>query len=176
MIRANGVPSHGAGLWLSRLGDLRVTRMDLEWLKWAVPVVISIGGVVLSIISLVRAGRADKRSERTERLDRVRFELRQARNQPGLYRLFNVGTDAVTGVEVEATAELGVSYVGQRKATKLNPTECITFTVSATEANVPVSLRVTWSGPFAGERWVLLPEDPAAPWAGVIWSPPSSAG
>lgn len=149
--------------------------MDLEWLQWGVPVMLSSGGVVLSIISLVRAGRADRRSERAERLDRVQFELRQARNQPGLYRLFNVGTDAVTGVEVEATAELEVSYVGQRKAIKLNPTECMTFTLSFTDVNVPVSLRVTWSGPFAGERWVLLPEDPAAPWAGVIWSPPSSA-
>jgi len=149
--------------------------MDLEWLQWGVPVMLSSGGVVLSIISLVRAGRADRRSERAERLDRVQFELRQARNQPGLYRLFNVGTDAVTGVEVEATAELEVSYVGQRKAIKLNPTECMTFTLSFTDVNVPVSLRVTWSGPFAGERWVLLPEDPAAPWAGVIWGPPSSA-
>ncbi|TCJ28749.1 hypothetical protein E0W80_04415 [Microbacterium sp. PI-1] len=150
--------------------------MDFEWMKWGVPALISTGGAVLSIISLVRAGRADRRSERTERLDRVQFELRNARNQPGLYRLFNVGTDAVTGVEVEATAALGVAYIGQRTATKLNPTECITFTLSFTDVNVPVSLRVTWSGPFAGERWVLLPEDPAAPWAGVIWSPPSSAG
>lgn len=149
--------------------------MDLEWLQWGVPVLLSSGGVALSIISLVRAGRADSRSERAERLDRVQFELRQGRDQPGLYRLFNVGTDAVTGVEVEATTELGVTYVGQRKATNLNPTECITFTLSFMDVTVPVSLRVTWSGPFAGERWVLLPEDPATPWAGVIWSPPSSA-
>lgn len=148
--------------------------MDPELLQWGVPVLISSGGVVLSVVSLARARRADRRSERTERLDRVSFELRRAQNQPGLYRLFNVGTDAVSGVEVEAVSQLDVSYVGQRKAPKLNPTEYMTFTLTSSfgEVNGPVSLRVSWSGPFEGERWVLLPEDPDAPWAGVIWSPP----
>lgn len=148
--------------------------MDLEWLQWGAPVFLSSVGIGLSIASFVRSGRADKRSERTERLDRVGFELRRAENQPDLYRLFNVGTDAVTGVSIEATSMLGVSVTGELTRAKLNPTECMTFTLTSSEpgVRVPVSLRVKWDGPFAGERWVPLPEDPRAPWTSVVWSQP----
>lgn len=156
-----------------------MTIMKRELFLWGVPVVVSLIGLVLSIVSLARAARADRRSERTERLERVQFEISRAQVQPGLYRLFNVGTDPVTDVALEASSVLGVTFNGPRVAAKLNPTEYMTFTLRSAEpgVNVPVSLRVTWSGPFKGERWVLLPEDPRAPWAGVIWSalPPQTS-
>ncbi len=153
--------------------------MDLDLLRWAAPVLISAASLTVAIISLRRARRADARSvraderaERAERLDRVRFDLRRSEVQPDLYRLFNVGDEAVADVTVETASVLAVTFVGQRTARVLNPTECMTFTLTSPhpEARVPVSLRVKWAGPFEGERWVLLPEDPTAPWIGVIWS------
>ena len=144
----------------------------LEVVKWGAPVLISGVSVWVAIASFRRARRADERSERIERLDRVQFELRPIKAQPGTYRLFNVGDEAVTGVTAETASIMGVSIAGQSAAPKLNPTEYMIFSLvpSTKEIRVPVSIRVAWTGPFAGERWILLPEDPDAPWAGVIFS------